>query len=95
MNRFLVLLFAAGLWVTATQGKTIVCPTCSQSDFEAAYYTQSAPGDTIVLPAGSATWGNSSRGNQGVIYIITNVTVVGQGDSTVITLDDSGKTYGS
>jgi hypothetical protein len=28
-----------------------------------------------------------------VIYIITNVTVIGQGDATEITLDDTGKTY--
>lgn len=72
---------------------TITCPTCSQDDFEHAYYVQSAPGDTIVLPAGSATWGASSRSNQGVVYISTQVTIRGQGDSTVITLDETGKTY--
>lgn len=71
----------------------INCPTCSQDDFEHAYYEQSQPGDTIVLPAGSATWGNSSRPNAGITYIITNVTVVGQGDNTVITLDNTGSTY--
>jgi hypothetical protein len=77
----------------ATFAKTIYCPTCSQDDFENAYYRLSSPGDTIVLPAGTATWGNSSRANGGTIYLITNVTVKGQGDSTVIRMDDSGRTY--
>lgn len=81
----------AGLSVA--QAKTINVPTCSQDDFEHAYYVDSVPGDTIVLPAGSATWGNSSRANAGVIFITTDVTVVGQGDSTVITLDDTGGTF--
>jgi len=93
MKRVILLMLAVEMGSLAVSAKTITCPTCSQSDFEHAYYVDSQPGDTIVLPAGSATWGNSSRGNNGVIYIITNVTVVGQGDSTVITLDDSGKTY--
>ena len=93
MKRLLSVLFALTACFSSASAKTIICPTCSQDDFEKAYYTQSAPGDTIVLPAGSATWGNSSRGNQGIIYIITNVTVIGQGDSTVITLDNSGATY--
>jgi hypothetical protein len=89
---FLVLLLLAALSSQAL-AKTILCPSCSQDDFENAYYVQSVPGDTIVLPAGTATWGNSSRGNAGAIYLITAVTVQGQGDSTVITMDDSGKTY--
>jgi hypothetical protein len=71
----------------------INCPTCSQDDFEEAYYELSSPGDTIVLPAGSATWGNSSRPNAGIIYLITEITVMGQGDDTVITMDNSGATY--
>jgi len=79
--------------LSAVFANTIYCPSCSQDDFENAYYHQSQPGDTIVLPAGAATWGNSSRFNAGIIYIITNVTVIGQGDSTVITLDDSGAIY--
>lgn len=83
----------SALLVLSTRGAIITCPTCSQSDFENAYYNLSAPGDTIVLPAGTATWGAAARPNEGVIFIITNVTVVGQGDSTVITLDDTGKTY--
>lgn len=93
MKPVLLLLFVLKVGLLGAGAKTIVCPTCSQSDFEHAYYVESQPGDTIVLPAGAATWGNSSRGNAGVIYIITNVTVVGQGDATVITLDDTGKTY--
>lgn len=58
-----------------------------------ALYQKSKPGDTIVLPEGTATWGNSSRGNRGIVYISTDITVQGQGDRTVITLDDSGATY--
>lgn len=88
-------MFAMGWCFSAVNGATINCPTCSQDDFEHAYYVQSQPGDTIVLPAGAATWGNSSRANSGIIFIITNVTVVGQGDSTVITLDDTGATFGN
>ncbi len=93
MKRAILLMLVAKMCWLMVSAKTITCATCSQGDFEHAYYVDSQPGDTIVLPAGSATWGNASRGNNGVIYIITNVTVVGQGDSTVITLDDSGKTY--
>lgn len=88
-----MMLFAIAAGLTASDAKTINCASCSQDDFETAYYRDSAPGDTIVLPAGVATWGKSSRFNAGVIYIITNVIVKGQGDSTVITLDDTGKTY--
>lgn len=72
----------------------INCPTCSQDDFEHAVYVDASPGDTIVLPSGSATWGNSSRANNGTVYItLANLLVVGQGDETIITLDDSGSTY--
>jgi hypothetical protein len=72
-----------------------MCADCSQDTFEQTYYNLSHPGDVIVLPAGTATWGNSSRANQGIIYITTNVTVVGAGDSTVITLDDTGPRFAS
>jgi hypothetical protein len=92
MNRLVLLLFlVTGLPVM--QAKKITCLTCSQDDFEHAYYVDSQPGDIIELPAGNATWGNSSRANNGTIFIITNVTVTGQGASTVITLDDSGATF--
>ena len=93
MKRFFLPMMVVGLLLPRAEAAIINCPTCSQDDFEHAYYVLSNPGDTIVLPAGAATWGNSSRGNAGVIYIITNVNVVGQGDSTVITLDDTGRTY--
>ncbi len=93
MKHILLSIIAAWVFLPSAYAKTINCPTCSQDDFEHAYYVESAPGDTIVLPAGAATWGNSSRGNRGIIYIITDVTVIGQGDSTVITLDDTGATY--
>lgn len=83
---------------------------CSQDAFEDAYYRGKVngtfikyleAGDTIVLPAGLATWGASSRGNGGRIWIsnqtftdrppfVTNFTVRGQGDATVITLDETG-----
>jgi len=95
MKYIVPMIIAAGAFLPTAYSKTIYCPTCSQSDFENAYYVQSVPGDTIILPAGSATWGNSSRPNNGTIYLITSVTVQGQGDSTVITMDDTGKTYAS
>jgi hypothetical protein len=74
---------------------TYVCPTCSQDDFEWAVYNQAYnDGDVIILPAGTATWGNSSRPNNGRIFMTTkDVTVIGQGDATVITMDNSGSTY--
>jgi len=76
---------------------------CSQDAFEACYYNgivngvfvkSVEPGDTIVLPAGSATWGASNRGNAGRIYLILPITVRGQGDSTIISIDSSGSRNG-
>ena len=93
MKSIPLMLFAAAAFLPSAYAKTINCPTCSQDDFEHAYYVESVPGDTIVLPSGSATWGNSSRANGGTIYLITNVTEQLQGDSTIITMDDSGRTY--
>ncbi len=95
IKRFIWTTLLAVAFLSEVNAKTITCPTCSQSDFEyAVYNSNAAAGDTIVLPAGSATWGNSQRANSGVIYLTTsNITVQGQGDSTVITLDDSGATY--
>lgn len=78
---------------SSLRATTYTCPSCSQSDFENILYHQAVNGDTIVLPAGSATWGNSARFNSGILYITQNITVQGQGDTTVITLDDSGATY--
>ena len=75
---------------------------CSQTSFEDCYYGGKIggvfvkaveAGDTIVLPSGSATWGNGSRFNQGVVYVILPITIRGQGDSTIITLDNTGVTY--
>lgn len=75
---------------------TYICPTCSQDDFENAVYNlATSSGDIIVLPAGSATWGNSGRVNSGIIFLETSgVMVQGQGVSTNITLDDSGSASG-
>jgi hypothetical protein len=50
-------------------------------------------GDTIVLPAGEATWGVPGTNNNGITYIILPITIRGQGDSTVIRLHESGPTY--
>lgn len=72
---------------------TYTLADCSQEAFEFCNYNQCAPGDTIILPAGSATWGAASRPNQGTIYVLNAITVKGQGDSTVITLDETGKAY--
>ncbi len=95
MMKCLTMMFAAvGAVLSSASAKIINCPTCSQDDFEDAVYHKAAAGDTIVLPAGAATWGNGSRFNKGVIYLTTpSLTVMGQGDSTVITLDDTGATY--
>ncbi|MCX6953253.1 MAG: hypothetical protein NTV51_13960 [Verrucomicrobia bacterium] len=93
MKRPLLIILSLAWFLSAASAKVINVRSCSQDDFEDAYYRQSVPGDILVLPAGTGTWGASSRPNEGVIYIITNVTVIGQGDSTVITLADTGKTY--
>src|SRR5687768_14357193 len=93
MNRILRLLFfVCGCCVSAAHAVTFNVPTLSQDDFEAAVYA-AHDGDVIILPAGSAVWGNTNRLNQGITYITSNVTIIGQGDATVITLDDTGRTY--
>jgi hypothetical protein len=83
-------------------GYTYYLADCSQDAIEDCYYRgivngvfvkNMEAGDTIVLPAGSGTWGAGNRGNQGRIFFILPITVRGQGDSTVITIDDSGLTY--
>lgn len=75
---------------------------CSQNSFEDCYYRgivggvfvkNVEAGDTIVLPAGSGTWGLTSNGQGGRIWIILPITITGQGDSTVITLDENGPVY--
>jgi hypothetical protein len=75
---------------------------CTQDDIEDCYYRGEVnnifvknveAGDTIVLPAGSAEWGDYNRGNNGRIYFILPITVRGQGDSTIITLAENGSTY--
>lgn len=77
-------------------------PNCTQDALEDVYYRGivngvfvkcMAPGDTIVFPAGSATWGASSRPNGGRTWITHPINITGQGDSTVITIDESGPTY--
>ena len=74
----------------------------TQDAFEQCYYQGKVngvfvknvePGDTILLPAGEATWGDPARFNSGIIYIILPITIRGQGDSTVIRLHDGGPTY--
>ena len=49
-------------------------------------------GDTIVLPAGEATWGDPTSSNGGTSYVVDRVNIRGQGDSTVIRLHDGGPT---
>lgn len=68
-------------------------PTLSQADFETALASAN-PGDIIQLPSGSATWGNSGHPNSGASFIlVSNISIQGTGDSTVITLDDSGPQF--
>ena len=95
---FLILVAAS----TAQAAQTFNLTSASQDAFEDCLYRGKVggvfvkyveAGDTIALPAGSATWGAINRGNQGIIYITLPITIKGQGDSTVITLDESGMTY--
>lgn len=74
----------------------------SQDAFEDCYYRGKVngvfvknveAGDTILLPAGEATWGDPTRANTGIIYLILPITVRGQGDATVITMHEGGQTY--
>lgn len=95
----IALMFITAL--SAHAGYTYRLTSPSQDDFEDCYYRGKVggvfvknvePGDTIVLPSGSATWGAYNRGNNGKIWLynIGNIVVRGQGDSTVITLDETG-----
>ena len=79
---------------------------CSHAAIEDCYYRgivngtfvkNVEAGDTIVLPSGSGTWGApaSNPGNGGRIYFILPITITGQGDDTVITIDENGSTYNS
>lgn len=65
--------------------------SCSLSDVQNAYDLASS-GDTVIIPAGSATWGT---GNTSLSLFTPGVIIQGQGDSTIITLDDSGPTFGN
>lgn len=106
---------------TATQtpaptGYTYYLPDCSFEALERCYYNGQVngvfvkavePGDTIQLPAGSATWGynvypaghpnaGQTHPNLGTIFIILPITIRGQGDNTVITVaDNSSRRYNS
>lgn len=83
--------------------KTIQAPTCSWEDFCRSYYgyvdangvvhAGAEAGDTIVLPAGAATWGRVNSYNGNKMWIINPITIKGQGDDTVITMDETGPTY--
>jgi hypothetical protein len=101
MKAFLILCLLAALTpLRAAYTYNLTSP--SQDAFEDCYYRGKVggvfvknveAGDTIVLPAGEATWGDPTRGNSGIIYIILPITVRGQGDATVITLHEGGPTY--
>jgi len=96
--------FSGSSWAgnRAESGYTYYLPDCSQDAIEDCYYRGTVggvfvknmeAGDTIVLPAGNGTWGAGNRANSGRIFFILPITVRGQGDSTIITIDDSGLTY--
>jgi hypothetical protein len=101
MKAFLILCLLAALTpLRAAYTYNLTSP--SQDAFEDCYYRGKVggvfvknveAGDTIVLPAGEATWGDPARGNSGIIYIVLPITVRGQGDSTVITLHEGAATY--
>jgi hypothetical protein len=74
----------------------------TQAAFEDCYYRGKVngvfvknveAGDTIVLPAGDATWGDPASNNGGITYIILPISIRGQGDSTVIRLHENAGTY--
>jgi hypothetical protein len=76
----------------------------SQEAFEDCYYRGKVggvfvknieAGDTIVLPAGEAIWGDPTRGNGGVVYVTHPITIRGQGDATIIRMHEGGVTYAS
>lgn len=107
MRRFL---YALGLLCAsvARAAYTYTLPDLEQPTIEALVYNgyvggvfvkNLEAGDTIILPAGSATWGNpiapngSAHINAGRIFVSTAVTIKGQGDSTVISLHEDGGTY--
>ncbi len=86
----------------APTGFTYYLTNCSQDALEDCYYRGNVggvfvksvqAGDTIVLPAGSATWGAISRPNGGRMWFILPITIKGQGDTTIISIDNSGYTY--
>jgi hypothetical protein len=98
MKAFLCLCLLAALTpLRAAYTYTLTSP--SQDALEECYYQGKvggvfvknvAPGDTIVLPAGTATWGDPSRFNSGRMYFILPITIRGQGESTVITMHEGG-----
>jgi hypothetical protein len=74
----------------------------TQAAFEDCYYRGKVngvfvknveAGDTIVLPAGEAVWGDPNSNNGGITYVILPITIRGQGDSTVIRMHESGPVY--
>src|ERR1700761_5895963 len=103
MKQIVFMLIAVWAFLPAAYSKTINCPTCNWDDFCNCYYGYTdangvghqgaQAGDTIVLPAGTGTWGIANSPHTNTVYIILPVNVVGQGDNTVITLDDSGPVF--
>ena len=103
--RFLLLLGLAAAGVSRLSAAyTYQLTSLTQDAFEECYYQGKVngvfvkkvePGDTIQLPAGEATWGDPTRFNRGIIYVILPITIRGQGDSTVIRLHDGGAVYTS
>ena len=97
------MLLAIELVLPSAFAKIIQPPTCGWEDFCRAYYgyldsdgvvhAGAEAGDTIVLPAGAATWGRENSVNGNKMWIINPITIKGQGDNTVITMDESGPTY--
>lgn len=102
MRRIIVVLLLSIIPV-ARASYTYTLTDCAQTTFEACIYNGMVggsfvkyieAGDVIVLPAGSATWGNpAGHGNAGIVYITTAITVKGHGDDTIITMHDDGPTY--
>lgn len=101
--RLLVLIGLAATAVSRVSAAyTYQLTAVTQDAFEDCYYRGKVngvfvknveAGDTIVLPAGEATWGDSNRGNNGIVYVILPIAIRGQGDSTVIRMHENGPVY--
>lgn len=76
-------------WARSSPGAVINSPSCLQADVQAAI-SASSDGDTVMVPAGTCTWGTGGTSAS----VNKSITLQGNGiDSTVINLASSAPTY--